>query len=131
MMSEAFTTCVENSVTSRNAELITSGITCKGMDISSKVRFINGNELVEIEIPLDRQNPRFPCLVAVRNGFEVHHSYKCKRDFWFELYKYLAYFNSKRISEDRGRTRSRITIKSRDPGHQEMDGGTPYVGSSL
>jgi hypothetical protein len=92
MMSEAFTTCVENSVTSRNAELITSGITCKGMDISNKVRFINGDELVEIEVPLGRRNPWFPCLVAVRNDFEVHHSYKCKRDFWFVLHKGLAYF---------------------------------------
>lgn len=34
MISEALTTCVENSVTSRNAEPMTSGITCKGIDIS-------------------------------------------------------------------------------------------------
>ena len=43
MISEAFTTWVEYSVTSKNAEPITNGITCRGIEISierSLVRYI-------------------------------------------------------------------------------------------
>jgi len=60
MISEAFTTWVEYSVTSKNAEPMTSGITCRGIEISiersSCQISIVGLDL-RVIIPSDNRNP--------------------------------------------------------------------------